>query len=864
VRDTRIFVGSIVAAVLAVAGVQGRAEEIGPKCFGVVEDGQAVATIVAPAEDAPIWTDAIRLIAGTAERWGGTAPQVVRLSKDAPLPAGNLIVLGTPETLASIAKLTDVTESAVSRVPMVDEQGFAIESRTGEGVRHLVIVGKTPRGAYNGAVLCHDFLLDATPGPAGKANVFVRTASIVRSPQMQARGTYLLSIYGVAMKYTAEDWMKIMDSFAGDGMERVYFWLSGHHPSKKYPQLYDVDATKGTKLTVDGVKQLIRYCHDRGIKFYIGGGVFAWCASHYLSDGHPEILAVKAGGLCPSKPYARTGDREHFLEMFDTWSDADGFFLEIRDEHGECQCPDCQVRVDEFGSKGYGKAEITWLQEFAREAWKRNPKLHFSWGIGYAEHANDVYYYDQIRRMNDPRFEWLDARVGLDGNGKWVLPGPGGEKRPFPFFSHRIIHWDPFYTNRIEHIIHWARRVADDGLYGYVPAFEPGFATASYYYDEIPMPADILPYCLTGFVYREATWDPSLTMEQVKDRIHRRYFSPDAPKRFADDMIYLRQFSLDYARAICSFAKQGFGYAGERIPPLTIAGELGRVQTIADKAQRKAQADQLAATLKKLSEVAEQLKHMEQIEAAVDEAGKTATPKTLEGIAIMRRMIADTRAMYKQAVPDPAVLTAAIQKGLADAADGKPVPEPGREGFKVIRPAPAQDGPIYGSNVEPACPLAYWGVYNGGRGCAVGIHTLPPGIAAADVQQAILRIPQTDNARTPDTDTALGLKMLVKHIAAADNATITAADGQSAALAEVGVYRAPGPYVEDNARFVELDVTAQVRADVAAKRPTFAWRVEPQSVPAGATSMRYFPTVDNQDAAFGDNHGAKLFLRLRS
>ena len=100
--------------------------------------------------------------------------------------------------------------------------------------------------------------------------------------------------------------------------------------------------------------------------------------------------------------------------------------FEIRDEHGECQCPDCGKALDALGSKGYGKAEITWLQEFAREAWKKNPRLLFCWLIGYAEHKNDVAYYDQIRRMSDPRFEWLDTRVGLDLKGPWRLPGPGG------------------------------------------------------------------------------------------------------------------------------------------------------------------------------------------------------------------------------------------------------------------------------------------------------------------------------------------------------------------------------------------------------------------------------------------------------
>jgi hypothetical protein len=630
-----------------------RADELsGARFLDLTRNGAAAATLVAPDEKAPLWDDAIAIIATTAKRWGGVAPRVVRLAKDAPLPDGDLMVLGTRQTDA-IARWSEETGRPLSRVPFADAQGFAVEGRTEGGAKRLVIAGKTPRGAYNGAVFCRDFLLDATAGPAGSADVFVRSASVLRSPRLAARGTYHLSIYGVAMKYTAEDWMKVIDRYAEDGMDRAYFWLSGHHPSKKYPQLYNIDSTKGTRLTVDGVRRLIRYCHDRSIKFYIGGGVFAWTASHYLIQGHPEIAAVKAGGLCPSKPFARTGNREHFLEMYDTWPEADGFMFEIRDEQGECQCEQCRPALDAVGSRAYGKAEITWLQEFAREAWRRNSKLHFCWLIGYAEHAKDVYYYDQIRHMSDPRFEWLDTRVGLDLKGPWRLPGPGGVPHPLAFFSPRISHWDPFYKMPIASVLTAARRSADEGLAGYVPAFEPGFGTGSYYYDQIPLPMNILPYCLTGFVYREATWEPGLTLDDLKERIHRRYFSPNAPKRLVDDMIYLRQFSFDHWQDICLFAKPRIGYSSDKIEPLTLAGERKRVRSIPDAQQRTAEADGLQKKLAKLAAVAADLKRMDAIEAAMKQAAPPATPKTREGLALLQRMIDDTRNLYRKAVPDP-------------------------------------------------------------------------------------------------------------------------------------------------------------------------------------------------------------------
>jgi hypothetical protein len=643
-------------------GASSRAEEGGPgkPYFDLVRGGTPVATVVVPAGDSPLWDESISAIVATTRRWGGAEPRVVRLGSDAKPPAGNLILLGTPETSEVIARLSGNVASPIGRVPFCDPQGFAVDVVDEGGSKRLVIAGRTPRGVYNGTIYCRDFLLDASPGLAGKVNVFTRRASLLRAPRLAARGPYTLPLYGVAMTYTAEDWMQVIDRFAEDGMDRVYFWLSGHHPSQRFPHLYNVDATTGSKLTVEGVRQLIRHCHDRGIRFYIGGGVFAWTAAHYLQNDHPEIAAVQASGLCPSKPFARTGNREHFLEMYETWSEADGFMFEIRDEHGECRCAECQAPLDSFGSKGYGQAEITWLQQFAQQAWKKNPKLRFCWLIGYHEHAKDVLYYQQIRDMRDPRFEWLEVRVGLDPQGAWRLPGPDGRPRPLAFFSRQILHFDPYYKIPIAQILSAGTRCAAEGLFGYAPAFEPGFASGSYYSEQIPFPTDLLPFTLTGFAYRETTWEPSLTLEGLKKRIGQRYFSPDAPQRFADDLMDLRQFSLDHAELLTSFARPRTLYHGRKMPPLSLKGERERVRAIADPKQRGVEAERLKATVAKLATALAALDRMKEIESAITASEPAATPKTRDGFALIRRFINDTRAICSEAVPDPKLLSSPI------------------------------------------------------------------------------------------------------------------------------------------------------------------------------------------------------------
>src|SRR5262249_9084086 len=159
----------------------------------------------------------------------------------------------------------------------------------------------------------------------------------------------------------------------------------------------------------------------------------------------------------------------------------------------------------------------------------------FAYTIGYQEHVKDVAYYGLIQRLsNDPRFEWMEAR------NSWSFPGPGGEARPASFFSKTFMHWNQDANTPLETIVANANRAKAEGMSGLVTGFSPGFDIGVFYKD-IPIPTDALPHALTGFVYREATWNPDLTVDAMRDRTHKRFFGNEAPKVLSDDLWKLRE-----------------------------------------------------------------------------------------------------------------------------------------------------------------------------------------------------------------------------------------------------------------------------------------------------------------------------------
>ena len=186
-------------------------------------------------------------------------------------------------------------------------------------------------------------------------------------------------------------------------------------------------------------------------------------------------------------------------------------------------------------------------------------------------------------------------------------------------------------------------------------------------------------------------------------------------------------------------------------------------------------------------------------------------------------------------------------------------------GVVCIQPASAQDGHVFvaGSVAYATSTAGIYGWHGGSLLTQIGIHTFPVGITSAHVGSAELRIPQTDHIWTADGSQIQDTEdWRATHIDAAVDTLISAADATSAALADIGLWRAAGPTQMNVARFTTFDVTSHVKADLDAGRATFAWRLDVDApIPLGLSQQMYFPTVDNTDPAFPvTNRGATICI----
>jgi hypothetical protein len=542
---------------------------------------------VAGGDSSLLINRAVESIAGAVKLWNAVYLPVVQIKTGKRFPTGPGIVLVTFDELRGVAPEVIRTSSEISKIKTAGEQGFAI-APVGDKV---FVVSRSARGVYNGAVYLRDFLID---GPAD--GLVLRTEPILREPAMNGRPAYTLSIWGNEAEYTASDWRSIFQAYARDGIDTVYFWVSGHFPSAKYPQTYKCadgqwDTTVNSRIgTIADQRAIIRHAHDLGLKLYLGGGMGAWCGTGLITNKKPGTMKTgpgdASGSLCPSNPESRTALTEYYVEMFDALPEADGVYIELGEEWGECLCAECARPIDKLGSKQFGRSLLTLARDIADKIRRKHPHAKFAFTVGYDEHAHDPAFYQMISEMGDEHYEWMEAR------GRWEFAGPDGKDLPASHFSRHVMKWKQWYNLPLETLVKEANRAARSDFYGLITSFEPGFASGSFY-KTIPFPTDLLPYVLTGFACREMTWEPTLSLDELKQRVHARFFGKDAAQGLTDDLWALRE--------IIRLS------TGKRPMP--------------------------EARLSELTRIAE----------AVEAAWPSSGPKTREGLELMRKAIADTR-----------------------------------------------------------------------------------------------------------------------------------------------------------------------------------------------------------------------------
>ena len=544
--------------------------------------------ILASEKEAFLMDRAAQAIADTVNAWSGVKIPIEKVER---LPEEPAIILSTLDSL--VPELGDNT--SIYRAEFMDDHGFAIVPI----LNKVFIVSQTARGVYNGAVYLRDFKIDGS-----KVNLILDAKPVYRTPWMKGRAVYLLNIWGHEPLYTVSDWKVILDSLAWYGFETVYFWTSGHFPSKKFPQTYkwvdhDFDSTAESKIaSVQDLAQIIEYGHRVGLRMYLGGGLGAWTGTGNLTSLKPETMKTGGGmaamSLCPSHPESRKAIVEYYKEMYDALPKADGLYIELADEFGECVCEICSKPVDAFGSRQFGQSQITLVQEIAHTIWKDHPHAHFAFTNGYDEHKNDPAFYEAIKQMDNSKFEWMEAR------GSWEFPAAGGKLMPAPYFSKKQMKWKIWEIMPLSEQVEIANRLSKEGWFGMIADFSPGFSSGSLYGGvyggsqsklpvAIPFPVNKLPFALTYFVTREVMWDPTLTVEQVKERIQRRFFGAEAPAHLSTDLWDLREILL-----VCS---------------------------------------------QSLKTSAEHAKLLESIEEHIREAENNASPKTLESLSIMKEAV---------------------------------------------------------------------------------------------------------------------------------------------------------------------------------------------------------------------------------
>lgn len=363
--------------------------------------------------------------------------------------------------------------------------------------------------------------------------------------ELKLRGEYVLA----SPDFRLDTWKALLDRFAADGKNFIYWWGSSFFHSRHYPQALFYRDRKGDYLSHAEIRELIRYSQSKGIKFYMAVGGFAWLTVDTLAELYPETRAKGSAGMCPNNPKAHEVNIAWIEELYQTFPELDGIMVELRDEYGACQCEICQTRIDRFGSQKYGQGELKFLRDLSARIWKLKKSAEIVVCIGYTEHRshnNDVAFYEGIKELGrDGRWIWLEVR------DKWRLPAAGGALQPLRYFSPRVVSWYQPEYHSAEELAAWVRTAAAEGLEGVCLGREVGSWGLLFGIREWNVYlTDSFRKHLSLFTFSRMAQAPATTIADWRKMIAREFFGAAAGEREFRAVQYLDELLLRTAKGV--------------------------------------------------------------------------------------------------------------------------------------------------------------------------------------------------------------------------------------------------------------------------------------------------------------------------
>lgn len=464
-RGTRI---TYLPVILLISTLVGKAQDAPPLVLW--EDGRALAEVSLPARDPAGGKVAARTIElYLRDSFGAALPMLADGD-----PTRTAIVIGTPETNPYLARLVRV--GARLNTHDLGEEGFQLVSAELDGLRHVIVHGRTPAALKYG---CQELLFYRLAATRERL-ALDGSLDVVMKPEIPYRGCYMLPCW--TPHDAVESWERALRFNSELTINRNWFWLDG------FPVAGHRGELAGTPLADDAaVQRLINLANDEAMRIYIGGGWFNW---------HHERAVGKD---------IRKGI-DYYLDYLEAFQGFHGFYIEPTGEGAET--PEWRREADA-------------LREFIRIVLDRRPEFEFALAIGQ---FNNLEYLEKLAQVDPQRVFW------------WWCWGDPLRDHALDLYPN-VLRWHTTTQMAEYHGSIGPPRPDETQLAGVATSYDPGQGFGNYWNGWGRLGADrprdfhpyTIPFLAHQYYYRERCWNPAITEWEMTRRLQVRLFDADAP-----------------------------------------------------------------------------------------------------------------------------------------------------------------------------------------------------------------------------------------------------------------------------------------------------------------------------------------------